>query len=304
MDLRQLRYFLALSEELSFTRAAARCNVSQPPLSRAIAQLEKELGSALFIRDRHNVSPTAAGRSLVEDARRILDGAREAGEKIRGIALGRRGTLKLGFGGSTLYSLWPSLVQGFRAASPDVTIQFVSMPVIEQVEALREARIDVGLIREPILDELLATQTVYRESLTVALPAAHPLAATAGPIAIQELASSRFVTYEPRRGFSYHADLYAQCRIAGFEPMIAHEASSTEAVVGIVACGEGVAIVPASAERLHMHGVCFRPLSAANPPQPFESVTFGLAWNKLSASPVALEFVGHAREWAENAAMS
>lgn len=298
MDLRQLRYFLVLSEELNFTRAAARCNVSQPPLSRAIAQLEEELQATLFVRDTHRVSLTSAGIGLVEDARRILAGVSEAGEKARSIALGRRGSLKLGFGGSTLYSLWPSLVQGFRAASPDVTIKFISMPVIEQIEALRDARIDVGLIREPILDELLATQTVYRETLAVALPSAHPLAAAEGAIAIHQLASSPFVTYEPRRGFSYHADLHAQCRIAGFEPMIAHEAPSTEAVIGIVACGEGVAIVPASAGRLRMHGVCFRPLSAANPPQPFESVTFGLAWNRQSASPVALEFVEHARAWA------
>lgn len=297
MDLRQLRYFLVLSEELNFTRAAARCNVSQPPLSRAIAQLEEELGAALFVRDTHRVTLTAAGRSLADDAARLLAGVSEAGEKARGIARGQRGTLKLGFGGSTVYSLWPKLVHGFRAVVPDVTIQFVSMPVIEQIEALREGRIDIGMIREPILDEILATQTVYRETLAVALPAGHPLEATTGPIAIQQLASCPFVTYEPRRGFSYHADLHAQCRIAGFEPMIAHEAPSTEAVVGIVACGEGVALVPASAERLRMHGVRFRPLRVSTPPQPFESVTFGLAWNKLTVSSVALEFVSYAGKW-------
>ncbi|KRB82319.1 hypothetical protein ASE00_09560 [Sphingomonas sp. Root710] len=300
MDLRQLRYFLVLSEELNFTRAAARCSVSQPPLSRAIAQLEEELGAALFVRDTHSVALTAAGRSLADDAMRLLAGVSEAGEKVRGIARGKRGTLKLGFGGSTVYSLWPKLVQGFRVVVPDVTIRFVSMPVTEQVEALREGRIDIGMIREPILDEILATQTVYQETLAVALPSGHPLQATTGPIAIHQLAPYPFVTYEARRGFSYYADLHAQCRIAGFEPMIAHEALSTEAVVGIVACGEGVALVPASAERLHMHGVCFRPLSVSTPPQPFESVTFGLAWNKQKVSSVALEFVGYARQWTES----
>jgi DNA-binding transcriptional LysR family regulator len=297
MDLRQLRYFLVLSEELNFTRAAARCNVSQPPLSRAISQLESELKATLFDRDTHRVSLTAAGRSLVDDAQRIMAGIEEAGDRVRGIARGLRGTLRLGFGGSALYSLWPKLVQGFRTVAPDVTIKFVSMPVIEQIEALREGRIDVGLIREPILDELLATQTVYSEPLALALPADHPLCATTGAIAIRRLAASRFVTYEPRRGFSYHADLSALCRIAGFDPIIAHEAASTEAVVGIVACGEGVAVVPASAERLRMHGVRFRPLEVSVPPQPFETVTFGLAWNKVSASSVAQEFIAHARDW-------
>lgn len=296
MDLRQLRYFLVLSEELNFTRAAARCHVSQPPLSRAIAQLEQEYGTPLFVRDTHHVSLTAAGRSLAEDARRLLAAADEAGDRVRRIARGQRGTLKLGFGGSAVYSLWPRLVQGFRTTAPDVRLVFESMPVLEQIEALREGRIDVGLIRLPIMDEMLMTETVYHEMLTVALPSSHPLCEVSGSIAIGQLASSPFVAYEPRRGFSYHADLHALCRLAGFEPIIAHEASSTEAVVGIVACQEGVAIVPASADRLRMHGVCFRPLRTSAPPQPFETVTFGLAWNRNAASPVAMEFVAHARD--------
>jgi DNA-binding transcriptional LysR family regulator len=295
MDLRQLRYFLALSEELNFTRAAARCNVSQPPLSRAIAQLESEFETALFVRDTHRVALTAAGRSLAEDAARLLAAASEAEDRTRAVARGRRGTLKLGFGGSAVYSLWPRMLQGYRAAAPGVRIVFLSMPVTEQIEALREGRIDVGLIRLPILDEMLATASVYRETLTVALPVDHPLAAQSGAIAIDQLATSPFVAYEPRRGFSYQADLHALCRMAGFDPEIAHEAPSTEAVVGIVACGEGVAVVPASAERLRLRGVCFRPLHTSDPPRPFESVTFGLAWNKQSATPVATAFVSHAR---------
>lgn len=295
MDLRQLRYFFALSEELNFTRAAARCHVSQPPLSRAIALLEAELGTALLLRDTHRVVLTAAGASLADDARRLLVLADEAGAKVRGIARGQRGTLKLGFGGSVVYSLWPRLLQDFRAFAPDVRLLFLSMPVLDQVEALREGRIDVGLIRLPILDEMIATEPVYRETLAVALPIDHRLAASSNPIAVDQLATEDFVTYEPRRGFSYHADLHALCRLAGFDPAIRHEASSTEAVIGIVACGEGVAIVPASAERLQMHNVSFRPLRTSPKPQPFESVTFGLAWKREYPTSVVQEFVAHAR---------
>lgn len=294
MDRRQLRYFLALSEELNFTRAAARCNVSQPPFSRTIAQLESELGTALFVRDTHRVGLTAAGAGLIEDARRLLRAFEEAEDRARQTGRGQRGTLNLGFGGSTVYWLWPRLVQGFRSAAPDVKIIFSSMPVLDQIEALREGRIDIGLVRLPIMDEMLLTETVYHEKLIVALPVNHRLSSDSGAIAIDQLASSRFVTYQPRRGFSYHGDLYALCRVAGFEPTIAHEASSTEAVVGIVACEEGVAIVPASAERLRMRGVAFRPLSVATPPRPFEIVTFGLAWRK-EPSAVASEFLAHAR---------
>lgn len=277
MDLRQLRYFLVLSEELNFTRAAARCNISQPPFSRAVAQLEAELDTLLLVRDTHRVALTAAGRSLAEDARRLLAAADEASERVRRTGRGQRGVLKLGFGGSTIYSLWPKLVAGFRKDAPDVRIVFHAMPVLAQLEALREGHIDVGLIRLPIHDEILVTAPIYHETLIVALPVDHPLSAISGAIAIDQLRSSPFVTYEPRRGFSYHADLYALCRLAGFEPAIAHEASTTEAVVGIVACGEGVAIVPAAAERLRIHGVCFRPLQISDTPQPFETVMFGLA---------------------------
>jgi len=295
MDLRQLRYFLALSEELNFTRAAARCNVSQPPLSRAIAQLEEELGAVLFVRDTHHVALTAAGRVLAEDAKRLLAAAEEAGDKARRTARGQRGTLKLGFGGSTVYSLWPRLIQGFREAAPDVRLIFSSMPVLEQIEALRDGQVDLGLIRLPIMDEMLMTETVYHERLAVALPPGHPLCSASEPVRIGQLASDRFVTYEPRRGFSYYADLHALCKLAGFEPNIAHEASSTEAVVGIVACDEGVAIVPSSAERLRMHGVSFRPLLVSSKPKPFETVTFGLAWNREAPSPVVMEFISYAR---------
>ncbi|MFO1261016.1 MAG: LysR substrate-binding domain-containing protein [Sphingomonadaceae bacterium] len=295
MDLRQIRYFLVLSEELNFTKAAERCNISQPPLSRAIAQLEEELGAPLFIRNTHQVALTPAGHSLVEDARRLLSCVEDAADKARRTARGQRGTLKLGFGGSTVYSLWPRLLEGFRATAPDVRIVFVSIPVLEQIEALREGQIDLGLIRLPIMDEMLTAEIVYHEGLSVALPSAHHLCSTDGPISIGQLAMDRFVAYEPRRGFRYHSDLHSLCQSADFVPNIVHEASSTEAVVGIVACDECVAVVPSSAERLHMHGVSFRPLKISSSPQPFESVTFGLAWKKDSPSQVTMEFINHAR---------
>ncbi|WP_194917962.1 LysR substrate-binding domain-containing protein [Novosphingobium sp. NBM11] len=293
MDLRQLRYLIALAEELNFTRAAARCNVSQPPFSRAIRDLETDIGARLFDRDKHRVALTAAGASMVEDARRSLAMIEEGRHRAQRTAAGYSGTLTFGFGGSTVYSLLPSLVAGFRRIAPDVLIGFRAMPVLNQIEALREGVIDIGILRLPVFDEMIATRFVYAEPLIVALPAGHPLLADSSAITIGQLASSPFVTYEPTRGFNFHADLLALCSLASFAPDIVHQAPTTEAVVGIVACGEGVAILPASAERLRMRGVSFRPLNLGSAPEALGSVRFGLAWRRGMETPIIRRFLEH-----------
>jgi DNA-binding transcriptional LysR family regulator len=289
-----MRFLIAVAEELSFTRAAQRCHVSQPPLSRAIRELEREIGTRLFERDKHHVAVTAAGRSLVEDARRAFALLADSSERARRAARGLRGTLAIGFGGSPVYALLPALIRHFRAAVPDVEIRFRSMAVLRQIDALREGVIDLGIVRLPVHDELIETRFVYREPLMVALPADHGLGGPRGPLALGKLARSRFVTYQPTRGFNFHADLQAMCRFAGFDPLIAHEAATTETVIGIVACGEGVAVVPASAARLHMRGVVFRPLDVRAYPPTLRCVEFALAWHRFAVSPAALEFVSRA----------
>ncbi len=290
-----MRYLIAVADARSFTRAAERCHVSQPPLSRAIAQLEAELGVRLFDRDTHKVALTAAGAVLVEEARRAL-GLLEAGaEKARQTDTGHGGTLRIGFGGSIVYALLPELVRRFRAAVPSVDIQFRPMAVLRQIDGLRAGDIDIGILRMPVFDEMIQTQPVHSERLVVALPSGHALLASSGPIELGALATSRFVTYEPSRGFQYHADLLSLCRLRDFMPVIAHQAPTTEAVVGIVACGEGVALVPASAERLQMRGVCFRPLANAALPRRLTTVEFALAWRRDQPSAAALQFAACAK---------
>ncbi|KRB78864.1 hypothetical protein ASE00_21035 [Sphingomonas sp. Root710] len=289
-----MQYLVAVAEELSFSRAALRCNVSQPPLSRAIQDLEREIDARLFVRDKHSVALTPAGRSLVDDVSLILRQLGESVNRARQTAQGLRGSLSIGFGGSAVFALLPALVRGFREKVSDVEIRFCPMPVPYQIEALRNREIDVGILRLPVHDEVVETRLVHREPLIVALPSHHPQLAQSGALSVGELASSRFVTYLPSRGFNYHADLHALCRLAGFDPDIAHEAPTTEAVVGIVACGEGVAIVPASAERLRMRGVSFRPLDVRGIPEHLGSVSFGLAWHRQYASSTTNEFVAQA----------
>lgn len=212
----------------------------------------------------------------------------------RRLASGLRGTVRVGFGGSTVYSLMPDLIRRARRHMPDIAIEFVAMPVPDQIEALRAGEIDVGILRTPVHDELIETQFVHREPLIVAMPDDHLMAGGSGAIDLGQLASNRFVTYRQRRGFNYHVDLLALCHLAGFAPVIAHEATTTEAVVGIVACGEGVAVVPSSAARLHMHGVTFRELTGA-PGRKRPMVEFALAWHRDRRSQVTEEFVRVAR---------
>lgn len=301
MDLRQLRYVIAVAEELNFTRAARRCNVSQPPLSRSIAELEDEIGARLFVRDTHRVSLTAAGSSLIDDARRALQLLDSCTDRARRVAKGLRGTLVLGFGGSPVYALLPNLIRHFRAATPDVRLRFRTMAVLQQIEALRAGQIDIGIVRLPVHDEMLETLPIYSETLVVAIPAKHALLGAAGPVKVRDLSGQPFITYEPRRGFNYHADLLALCRLAGFDPAIAHEAATTESIIGMVASGEGVAIVPEAAKRLRFDGVHFRPLDVKGIPLRMRGVEFGLVWRREDVSPVALEFVKHATSWRKRA---
>lgn len=304
MDFRQIRYLIAVSEELNFTRAAERCNVSQPPLSRAIRELEEEVGARLFDRDTHRVTLTPAGETLVAEARKALKVLEEGAQHARLTALGMSGTLTFGFGGSAVYALLPSLVRRFRDTMPDVTLRFRAMSVLHQIEALRQGEIDIGIVRLPIFDELIDTLFVHSEPLAVALPKGHSLLAQSGPVDIGDLRSSRFVTYEPARGFNFQTDLHGLCRLAGFAPDIAHEAPTTEAVVGIVACGEGVAIIPSSAERLRMRGVFFRPLAVSRDEAQFGSVRFALAWRKANNSATVGKFLELAQSMTPKSAPS
>jgi DNA-binding transcriptional LysR family regulator len=297
MDLRQVRYLLALAEELNFTRAAERCNISQPPLSRAISLLERQIGVQLFSRDTHRVALTAAGQRLVADARRAVEILDESTALARRIDQGLEGSVTLGFGGSTVYAIVPELVRHFRRAVPHVEIVFRPMPVIHHIDAIHDGTIDIGIVTLPMDDEVIATQLILTEPLGLALPEGHPmLHSRRKAITIPELAKEPFIVYQPARGYHQQADLIALCRLAGFHPRIAHAAPTTEAVIGAVACGEGVALVSASAQRLQMRGVAFRPLNIGKAPKHLRSTHFALAWHNKRLSPAAREFLRRARE--------
>ena len=295
MEFRQLRYFVAVAEELSFTRAAELCNVSQPPLSRQIALLEQRVGARLLNRDRHTVSLTDAGRVFLEDAKRTLALAEEAASRARRAGKGLIGRLVLGFGGSTAYELLPAIVRCYRRDHPDVELVLRSLPVTQQLEALRSREIDMGLLRLPVHDELVETQLLRRESFVAALPHDHPLAGKRR-LSLADLKDCSLVAYQPSRGLGYHGDLISLCRAAGFEPRITQETAPTEAVVGVVACGVGVAIVPEAARRLKAEGVVYRPIVLpTSAPANVRTVDYAVAWIRGYVSTTAQSFIDSAK---------
>ena len=290
MELRHLRYFLAVADELHFGRAAARLHISQPPLSQQIRQLEEELGFDLFLRTRRRVRLTDAGHAFREEAQAVLERLAKATLAAQRVARGETGALAVGFVASATYAVLPRLYRRFRERQPGVSLTLSEMSTAEQVEALRAGQIQVGLARTPVGDEALAAEPLREEPLVLALPARHRLAARRA-LALRALADEPFVLFprEPRPGW---VDVVqAACRGAGFRPIVAQEVLELSAAVTLVAAGIGVTLVPESAQALRIGGVVYRPL---RPPAP---TTLLVALHSAEHPPPVVErFLEVARE--------
>jgi DNA-binding transcriptional LysR family regulator len=263
MELRQLRYFVAVAEELHFRRAAARLHISQPPLSQQIAALEEELGVRLLERTRRRVELTPAGEAFLRDARATLAELDVAVSTARAISAGQEGVLRVGFVGSALLSIVPSTVQRFRRARPGVEIELRERSTVEQMRAVSTGLVDVGLVRPPIeTDESLHTEVVMRERTVAALPEGHPLAALRR-IPLRRLAAEPLVLFPRRQAPGYHDLLIGRLAMTGSTPHVAQYAPEMMTIIGLVAAGIGVSPVPASVAHLAIDGVTYRPLSSA-----------------------------------------
>lgn len=285
MELRQLRYFMAVAEELSFVRAAKRVGISQPPLSRQIANLEAKIGTPLFNRNKHGVTITEAGIVLhqeLQDALPRLDGAIKAAQRA---AKGQIGTLTLGFGGSAVYTFTPALLRRFRRNFPDVELTLRNVPVTSQLDALLDQRIDIGFIILPVDNDAIATKILLRDKLTVALPSGHPLTRRK-TVSVDELSDLDFLVFPRSRNFGFYNKVIDLCTKAGFMPNIVQEISPLESQIGLVAAGVGVAIVPSVAQKFRLTEVEFRPLR-----ERAAYVEFAMAWRKTNASPAVRAFI-------------
>src|ERR1700733_8777503 len=263
MELRQLRYFVAVAEELHFRRAAARLHISQPPLSQQIARLEEERGCRLLSRPRRRVELTAAGEAFLRDARSMLDELDVAVATVRRIGTGQAGLLRVNFVGSSLLSLVPGIIQSFRRGRPDVEIELRERSTLEQLRALAGGLLDVGLVRPPIdADEALVAEVVMRERTVAAIPSEHALAKRTR-ISLRSLAAEPLVLFPREQAPGFHDLLTGRLAATGTVPRVVQDAPETITIIGLVAAGIGVSPVPASVANLALPGVVYRPLAGA-----------------------------------------
>lgn len=281
LDFSQLRCFAAVAEELHFGRAAARLNMTQPPLSRQIQVLERVLDCQLLDRTSRSVRLTAAGRSFLPEAQRILRLAETATYVTRQVAAGRAGVLKLGFTAASAYDFLPRLVIACRTAMPDVTLSLREMVTKDQIEGILSGQIDAGLIRPPVMHPELAAERALAEPLVAALPADHPLT-ECERVVLADLHSQPFITYAPHEASYFHNLLVSLFAGAGIQPRILQQLTQIHSILALVRAGIGLALVPAAAERLRFEGIVFRPLHLARP-QPAE---LHLAWRRGNDDPL------------------
>ncbi|WP_219415096.1 LysR substrate-binding domain-containing protein [Pseudonocardia nigra] len=290
MELRHLRAFAAVAEELHFGRAAARLHMAQPPLSQQIKTLERDLGVLLLERTTRQVRLTNAGAVFLEHARRVLAEADRARESVLLTEQGERGEIRVGLTGVTTWRLLPRLTRAYRERYPLVRLEL--NPTVftgAQLNALLDGGIDVGILRAPV-PPLLASRTLLDEELVAVLPDDHPLA-TRPSVPLGELAGENFVSYPPRQGSSLRDRAFSACSAVGFWPRVVQEAADTYTVVALVGAAVGVALLPASAERLQFEGVVFRPVTGAD-----VRVPVALAWREGDPSPVLAGFLAIAEE--------
>jgi DNA-binding transcriptional LysR family regulator len=295
MELRHLRYFVAVAEEGHITRAAARLGIQQPPLSQQIRALEAELQVQLFRRKPRGVELTQAGEALFDEARSILQQVEHAVTAVRRTARGEAGQIGLGFTSSaSFHPFVPQAIREYRETHPLVALSLEESGTGELVAALIDERLDAAFVRSPIGAAAgIAVHSVLDEAMVAALPAGHALAGRTGtpPLGLAELAAETFILYRRPLGPGLYDAIIAACQRAGYSPNIGQEAPRMLATLSLVAAGLGVTLVPQSMRRLRVHGVAYRPLdSAAGLVAPLN-----LAYRRGESSAAARRFISLVR---------
>jgi DNA-binding transcriptional LysR family regulator len=261
MELRHLRYFTTVATELHFGRAAEKLHIAQPPLSKQIQQLELELGFELFTRTKRSVVLTPAGTEFLIEVERIfqqLDRAIDIGRKT---SRGELGQISIGFVGSATYNILPVMLQQFRDRYPQVQIELHELTTDRQLIWLHEGRIDIGLIRPPIVDRSLASQVIFQESLVVVLPSEHDLANLA-EIEMRSLAAESFILFPRQLAPGLFDAIIATCQAAGFSPRVVQECIQMQTIVSLVSANMGISILPASIREAQRQGVVYQPIKS------------------------------------------
>jgi DNA-binding transcriptional LysR family regulator len=281
MDLRRLRHFDVLAETLNFSRAADRLHVAQPALSVSIQKLERELGTKLFDRTPAGVQLTIAGAAALVEARRLLFHGEQLHRAVQSVMDGTGGRLRIGFVGSAIYRLIPTLVPQFRALYPGVTVVLTEGTSIEIIARLEDEALDLGFVRTPMLKAHGATlKTLQRDRMLLALPAGHPLTSP-DPLALGDAAGEPFIMYSPEAA-GLHAHAMSACETAGFVPNITQEATQIPTVLAL-----GVALVPEVMRSYRMPNITYRDLREVRP----RETTLALAFYPSRVSPAVKNFI-------------
>jgi DNA-binding transcriptional LysR family regulator len=292
MELHSLRYFVAVAEELHFSRAATRLHITQPALSRQIRLLEEELGITLLRRTKRTVELTEAGATFLPEIRKALQQIESATQIAQRAARGEIGSLRIAFAASAMHIVLPKILQQFRALYPNVKLEMTELCTLDQVEALRTETVDVGLLHPPIDVPFLSLHPLQGEKLVVALPEAHPLSQQK-QLPLKTLASESFILHPRYEGPILYDQILTLCRQAGFEPHIVHEEIKHQTRIGLVAAGIGIAFVPESSQQSSSSGVSYCAIAGDAP-----TLQLAVAWRSDHVSPVLREFLQVAQQGA------
>jgi len=278
MDLRQIRYFVAVAEEGSFTRASKRLHISQPPLSQNIKALEEEMGVTLLIRNQRGVTPTDAGLTLLHQGRRILGLVKDTLEETVRVAGGSFGRIRIGTVSSALFGLMTPVLAELRSQLRDIQVDVTATTSNDILRRLELGELDLGIVHGPSETSKLIVENLYSESMCVAMRCDHPLARRER-ISLTELAPYDFILFARELSPAYFDSIASLCVRAGFSPKSTHTARDSPTLVRMAALGIGLALVSDGLRNMQVENVCFRPLD-----DPTVKVGYLLAWNPKETS--------------------
>jgi len=291
MELRHLRYFVAVAQHLNYSEASRRLHVAQPAISQTILDLEKEMGVKLLLRTNRSVQLTAGGGIFLREAEDILRRAGEARRLAQRAARGEVGSLGIGFFGTAAAPILPSLVQAYRRKLPDVELQLYELNPDQQLDAFDDGRIQLGFSRPLPANrrEEFEEEVVYIDQLVIALSETHPLAKQR-VIRLKSLAGEPFVQFHRRGAPGLFDEVIATCRRAGFSPRIINEPNFMATVMTLVESGLGVSLIPYCVRTLNRAHVVIRPISPIS-----ARIPLCVAWRKSEKSPIIAAFLDNLR---------
>lgn len=285
VEIRHLRYFIAVAQEANFSRAAEKLHISQPPLSQQIQKLEEDLGVHLIERGTRPVRLTEAGKFFYQQAQGLVDQFDQFLDKTQKMAQGEEGAITVAFVSSSTYELMPRILRSFRKLYPGVSLNLIEKNTPQQLESLRNKQINVGIGRPFPEDTEIASDWILDESVVVAVPSEHSWA-NKSSVSLTALASEDMINFYWSHEPSFGTFVMTTCRQAGFEPRVVQRTGELQTALGLVSAGIGVALLPASVEHTSREGVKYIPLDSPSP-----TISMVAAYRNDDSSPILQRFL-------------